>query len=104
LSGVTPGPKPMIDERMFVPADLEQARQLCDALIGAGTRVARARALVTWLITLPERRSEDPSPNTLRRDYRRELQRLGRPPWPLDEGGRSSEYMGAYVSSRRIAA
>ncbi|MBU6429585.1 MAG: hypothetical protein KGR26_11270 [Cyanobacteria bacterium REEB65] len=71
----------LIDERAFVPQTTDQARQLYHALTNAGTPVAQARGVVTWLLVLTDRREDDPSTDTLRRDYRRALLNLGAPPW-----------------------
>lgn len=80
----------MIDERLFKPATIEQAKELYEALIQAGTSYAVARGLLGWILVLPERRSEDPAGNQVRRDYRRELLRLGKPPWGLPAGGKGA--------------
>lgn len=78
------GPAPLTDERRFVPETIDEARQLYAALVDDGSSLSMARGIVTWLIMLPERRADDPAPNSLRRDYRRQLQRLGLPPWDPD--------------------
>ena len=72
-------PPKIVDERRFVPETIAQAQALYSALVRQGTPITQARGLVTWLILLPERRSEDPASDVLRRDYRRELLRLGAP-------------------------
>jgi hypothetical protein len=76
-----PGTKPMIDERDFVPRSIDEARALYGSLVRSGTSVSQARGVVSWLIVLPEQRSDDPASDMVRRDYRRALLPLGEPPW-----------------------
>lgn len=87
----------LIDERLFIPFDLSEARDLYAALLESGTPLSQARSIVTWLITLPEKRSEDPSTDSVRRDYRRRLQALGEPPWGGD--GRANTW--AHISAEQ---
>lgn len=86
---------PMIDERPFQPASIDQARSLHKALLEAGTSHVVARGLIGWLCTLPEKRSDDPTSNVARRDYRRELLRLGKPPWVTGEKGAYTQWLDA---------
>lgn len=65
------------DETEFIPPNLEAARSLKQALMECGTPEAQARGIVCWVIELPE----DTLSGTLRATYRRELARLGSPPW-----------------------
>ena len=67
----------LADETEFIPTDLAQARALQKALRAQGTPVSRARGIVAWLIELPE----DVASGDLRATYRKELARLGSPPW-----------------------
>jgi hypothetical protein len=78
------GPAPSIDETGFVPRDLDEARQLYDALVKNETPVSQSRGIVTWLIVHTGRRADDPSTDKVRADYRRQLGRLGAPPWGQD--------------------
>lgn len=92
---VRTGPRGLADERRFQPLSIEQARALYDALVDQGTPISQARGLVTWLIVLPDRRGDDPAANSTCRDYRRELARLGVPPWAEKSPG-ANEDTGAY--------
>lgn len=65
------------EETEFIPPNFEAARALKRALVGQGTTAAQARGIIGWLIELPE----DTANDELRRVYRRELARLGTPPW-----------------------
>lgn len=91
------GPAPLIDETDFVPADLAQARRLYEAMVHAGTPRSQARGILAWLITLPDSGPYDPSSAVMRSRYRKELVKLGEPPWR----GEPSEYTGALLSSQR---
>jgi hypothetical protein len=91
-----PGRAPNIDERRFVPNDLEEARQLRRALVMAGTPRAVARGCVMWLIELGEvERPVSRGERVQGSRYRRELFRLGKPPFRRPE---PIEYVGAKFS------
>jgi hypothetical protein len=76
----------MVDERRFIPGDLEQALQLHEALVDAEIcSHAQASGIVMWLARLPTRRSDDPTSDQVRRVYRHALLKLGRPPWEPNE-------------------
>jgi hypothetical protein len=94
-------PPKIIDERLFVPADGDQARQLYEAIVALPAPIVRpstARVLLGWLLTLSEKRTDDPAADSQRRDYRRILERLGSPPW----GPRN--VTGAYIRPAAAAA
>jgi hypothetical protein len=84
---MTAMPNALIDETQFVPKDLAQADELEAALIKAGTSRAKAWGVVRWL-----QGGRKPIPPATKTGYRRELVRLGSPPWEPNEG------MGAYIS------
>lgn len=97
------GPKPLIDETRFRPRSIREAEQLYRRLVDVDVPQAQAANVVMWLVTLPERRSDDPRGNSVRRNYRRALSRLGEPPWdptqpPVEMGLVSSESKGAYLT------
>lgn len=89
------GPAPLEDERIWIPATLEEAREIYARAVADGVPVSQARGLVAWLITLPERRCDDPTTDTQRSRYRQILHRLGRPP----RDHLRFEDKGAYISS-----
>lgn len=91
----------LADETEFIPTDLRQARRLHVALVDSGTPVAQARGIVSWLIMLPQ---QDAASGQLRTTYRRELARLGTPPWRPRSRVSATRAKGAYVrSDRRFA-
>lgn len=92
---MTSGPRPLVDERRYVPPDLAAARELYRELLRTGTPISQARGIVAWLVTLPEQRRDDPCTDTVRRNYRRRLAALGSPPWERTR----IEDTGAYIAN-----
>lgn len=85
------GTIPLIDEREFTPLDLEELQALVAALVEHGTGVALARTIGSWLVTKGEARAEDPTSKTQRSRYRKELAKLGEPPWGNRAMGRIAQ-------------
>jgi hypothetical protein len=80
---VRTGPKPLVNERDYVPRTLEEARQLFDALTALDKMTrGQARSIVGTLQTLPERYTPAFSVQVV--GYRKILARIGRPPWDDD--------------------
>jgi len=85
----------MIDEREFIPSNRAEALELEHALMLAGCSRAMAAGIVMSLIRLGERGEDGLFPGQ-RTVYRRELKKLGAPPWGGDGLNRD---MGAYIGS-----
>lgn len=87
------GPAPLADEEIFIPQSLEQAIALEAGLVRNGTQRAMAGTIVMWLTRKGQEGTDDLlSPQRAR--YRRELARLGSPPWDRQP----NEYKGAYLT------
>lgn len=89
------GPAPLVDEQMFIPRNNAEAVALEKALVDNGCQRAMAGTIIMGLIRLGEL-GDDGFVSAQRAVYRRELRKLGQPPWG---GTRRSEYMGAFISS-----
>lgn len=89
------GPAPMLELEDYIPSGDAEYLLLEEALIRAGCPKTRAALILATLVRLRSTGS-DGLITVTRSQYRRELLKLGAPPW---KGGRSSEYMGALISS-----
>lgn len=76
----------LADETDFIPRTLTEQRQLYRSLIAQGTPPQRATAMVGGLAALPD---NDVSERTWT-EWRRELARLGAPPWAPTPVGRTA--------------
>lgn len=97
MKGVArPGTKPRIDEDLFRPRNLEEARQLRRALVEAGVSAARAWTVIGWLLD-PEHIDGMPqaTASVRRSEYRSVLLRLGEPPWERERASVGSRDKGA---------
>lgn len=89
------GPAPAVDDRIFIPRTNAEAVALERALIANGCQRAMAGTIIMGLIRLGEL-GDDGFVTSQRAVYRRELSKLGEPPWG---GTRRSEYMVGFISS-----
>lgn len=98
IRGVTtrPGPRPIVDERRFIPGTRDQARQLYESLVQVGVPEHTARSMVGTLMTLPDRYNNALHARVSR--YRADLAKVGIPPW---EGDRATRSIGGYHKSSK---
>lgn len=95
-----PGTKPRIDEDLFRPRNLEEARQLRRALTDAGVRPSLAWSVVGWLLEEPEEWvAGRTGAHVTRSQYRSILLELGEPPWAGHRASVGSRDKGAYIRS-----
>lgn len=95
------GRPPIVDLKLWTPADIRQMRRLRDALVDNGTSRTVAARLVVALDDL--RRTGDDGLNAVQRTrYRKELARLGEPPWADLRARVATRAKGAYSASSRI--
>ncbi len=96
------GPKPLVDEYRYVPATLEEADQLYEAIERRGYSLAICRAVTAWCIRLRhvDDRADDRSSDVQRRDYRKVLASIGAPPWESQREAQPSGAIGGYINSR----
>lgn len=74
------GPPPMVDESLFVPRDLGEARALYQGLLKV-TSAQHAKQILAWLITYDSGASPLSAGERVRRSrYRQVLRKLGAPP------------------------
>lgn len=88
------GPKPAANEERFIPADVDQARELFESIVAHGYSQQKARAIVGTLLTLERPYSRSFAPTMSH--YRQILAELGEPPW---EGSRVTRRIGGYHNS-----
>jgi hypothetical protein len=87
------GPPPTIELRDFLPRNDQDFLDLEDELIKAGCSKSRATAILSALIRL-RATGDDGLISPVRSLYRRELSKLGGPPW---KGGKPIEDMVGYI-------
>ena len=108
MTGNRPGPKPLVDERRFVPSSPEQAAQLREALELVGADRGVRHRVVHWLEECGfAPRLADYRSDATRSNYRKWLAKLGEPPWggDYDAPVTSKRFTPGYINpARRPAA
>lgn len=95
------GPAPSIDEHAFIPPTRAHAFVLETALVASGCSRARAGTIVMALIRLGETGHDGMIPPERSR-YRRDLRKLGQPPWQGGDGTNTWAHRSGQLSPLNI--